>query len=168
MTSFDSYAAVRKHKSDTCDTLEWHFTTVVKSIHRKISLHQRYKNPWKITISEKIKFDTFLQFYKAVRDFRVKYGRTINLEKYKNQSMKTIVIKFTHLGALKFHLNQITNGNIKNIGDLFEKKLSNENKGTVVVTDEKPATLTYKVATHMLTIDISYEVCNRYGNICSF
>ena len=168
MPSFDSYAALRNHQTTTSDILEWHFTSLVKSMYRKVSLHQRYRNPWRICVAEKIKFEIFIQFYKAVRDFKISYGRTLKLEKYKNSSIKVITITFTHLGALKYHLTQTTNGNLNDINEFFEKKLKNGNKGAIIVTEEKPATLTHKVATSTLTMDLCYKVYNKYGNICSF
>ena len=56
--------------------------------------------------------------------------------------------------------------------DMLGKYLQKENKSgakaKVVITEEKPAIISYKMSTGSLTLSVNYEVENRYGMFCSF
>ena len=46
--------------------LEWHTTSIVKSVNRKISFKQKFKNPWNIEVQESIYREVFMELFKAV------------------------------------------------------------------------------------------------------
>ena len=106
--SLDSYKELKKYKVNISTLLEWHFSTIICSVSRKLTLKQKFRNPWEISICSLIHRDIFFQAYRAIRDFHIEYGRTVQVTKDKKGDIKLIRIIFTHFGALKYHLHQLS------------------------------------------------------------
>ena len=68
MSSFDSYQALRKAKSNTIELLTWHFITVFEGIYRGIVTKEKFKDPWEIKVKLSVHRSVFTEFYEAVRD----------------------------------------------------------------------------------------------------
>ena len=133
---------------------------------RRISMREKLRCPWVVNIQRYIYRDIFLQFYRAVRDYKTQFGVTVVAEKKRDQQLKSITITFVHLGAFKFHLKQVTSDAIS-IENLFNKKLQHGCIGRIVVNETKQATLKYNVSTGLLKLSVSYVVFNKYGTVCS-
>ena len=110
----------------------------------------------------------FLKVFCVIQDYHIEYGRDIEIEKDKEGYIKSITIKFWHLGALNFHLKEITNGNI-DLDFIFNKTWKQTGcKAKVTVSNDKPCVLCYKRSTELFTIQLSYDLFNKYGTVCSF
>ena len=46
---------------------------------QKMSFKQKLKNPWLINVSEYLCRDLFYNFFRAVRDYKIAYGRTCEI-----------------------------------------------------------------------------------------
>ena len=92
----------------------------LKSVYRKLSFRQKYRDPWAIVVSEPITREIFYKWLKAVNDHSPDFGRTV--VKNKPDEAVSYRIKFTHIGTFKFHVRKI-------IGD-DKINLVKENKTT--------------------------------------
>lgn len=162
-----SYDELRKSEVKVSPVLEWHLKRVLNSIHRKITFKQKFKNPWCVEVVEYLYKDIFYQFFRAVRDYRTSFGRNVDIVREKSGTPKEYILKFSHFGALVFHLNLATNKTC-DIAKLFTKSNPLGNTAEIEVSEEKPAVIRYKIKTGTMTIKMHYCVKNKYGNICSF
>ena len=133
--SNESYERLKTKKIDAVSLIEWHFANICHSINRNITFRQKFKNPWVVEVSERIQRDIFIEAFKAIRDFKIEYGRTINIQRDKSGVGVRYTITFNHFGSLKFHLSQLSK---LDITELF-KKQSNKGTAIVIVTEEENA-----------------------------
>ena len=168
MANSSSYERLSVQKYDVSIILDWHFKSIIGNINRRLSFKQRFKNPWKIEVTEKIHRDIFIKAFQAIRDYDIEYGRTYSVKRDKNKICVLYNICFTHLGALKFHLHKLSGFSKEEIDKKFNKAQKNKGKAYIVVSEEKPATIVYNCRNTTLTFNVSYEVENVYGNLCSF
>ena len=167
MSILDSYKSLRDRKLNLGELVEFHIKSIIESVYRKITLKQKYKNPWSVEISGVIYSDIFIQIYRAIKDYSTAYGRNITTIRDKKGALVSIKIEFIHIGALKLHLKELTGGNI-DIKEYFKRKWSNGCSAKIIATEAKPATLLFKLKTHKYTFNLNYTVKNKYGEICSF
>ena len=164
----DSYEQLKRKKVDVAELIEWHFKKIIEATIRRISPRQSFRNPWLINIQREINSVVFFEAFKAIKHYHIEFGRTISLTKDRKQRIKEISITFVHSGALRFHLGKLAQKDRKDIEKEFTKTFKGGSKGTIVVSNEKPAVLTYNVSHHLLKVIIHYQVTNKYGNVCSF
>lgn len=163
----ESYEELKKSKIKVSPVLEWHLFRVINSIHRKIIFRQKFRNPWCVEVVEFIHKDIYYQFFRAVRDYHITYGRTETLVCDKSGHPKEYNLKFTHFGAFSFHFEKATNKSV-DIRKLFKKSNAIGNIAEIEISEEKPATVDYKIKTGAMTIKLHYSVKNKFGNVCSF
>ena len=161
----ETYQVLEKKEVKVEPIVKWTLKRIVFSISRRITFKQKFKNPWTVEVSEFIHESVFYEIFRAIRDYKISYGREIEVVRDKKNSIKEYIIKFNHFGALAFHLKQLTNINII---ERFTKINASGNKAEVQATSEKPAIIRYKKSTGAFTIQLHYRVSNRYGNVCSF
>ena len=102
----ETYEELKKKEVKVANILSFHFARIICCIHRKLSFKQKFKNPWTINVSEYLSRDCFYEFFRAVRDYKIAYGRKCEITNYKTGDTKEYVITFTHLGCFRFHLCQ--------------------------------------------------------------
>ena len=137
---------------------EWHLPHIVDGISRKLSFRKRIKNPWKISVQEYIIREVFVQWYRVLREFQTEHGRTLT------KTERKYTISFNHYGTFKFHFTKLS-GNSVDLSKKFIKEDKLGNRAKVVATTRKPIIITYDVRKALMTININYEVTNKYGNV---
>ena len=165
-----SYAVLKKESLSASDIVEWHTTSILSQISRKISPSQSFKNPWTIKVSRSIHYSVFQSIFKAIRDFSSDFGFTTQVTHYKgkkSQQVKTIEITFYHLGAFIHHMLQLCNGRV-NVKGILTKNFKGNNCGAIIASNEKPIVICYSAVTDCCTFSLHYEVTNRYGHVVSF
>ena len=70
---------LKKKKVKVTEILSFHFTRILFCIHRRLSFKQKLKNPWLINVSEYLCRDLYYNFFRAVRDYKIAYGRTCEI-----------------------------------------------------------------------------------------
>ena len=105
--------------------------------------------------------------YLAIRDYKITFGTNAEVFKNKRKQVTGYSLSFTHFGALKFHLCQLTEKEKKDIEeDFFSKSFACGSRAKVVTSDQKLFVITYKnVQTSSLTLKCHYETTNSYGNM---
>ena len=161
----ETYEVLRNKDVKIASILQFHFKRILASLYRKISFHQKYRNPWVIEVTEYISSEVYYQFFRAVRDYKISYGVVAKVTKDSKGFSKEYILEFNHLGAFRFHLKEVANESVDNY---FKKSNSIGNNGSIIVSDEKKAVFKYKVGTGTLNIQLHYTVTNKYGNCVSF
>ena len=107
-----SYSHLAKKTTPVVNIFNFVLNRSLKSIYRKLSFRQKYRNPWTIAVTEPIAREIFYEWFKAVNDHLPDFGRTV--EVVRNKSGKTVSyrIKFTHISTFKFHVGR-SSGRIK-------------------------------------------------------
>jgi len=162
---YESYDKLKSEKIDAELLLEWHFSYIVRSVSRKITFRQKFKNPWTVEVTESIQSEVFIKAFQAIRDYKIDFGRSIDVKRNRLGAGIRYTIKFDHFGALKFHLSKLSK--LENIVDLFKKE-SKKGSATVIVSQEKYTVIDYDCKKSILKISLHYEVKNKYGIVCSF
>lgn len=162
----DTYKYLENHKTQTQSLVNWHFKLILTSVRRKITLRQKYRDPFTITVTSLVHPDIFYQAFRAVRDFKTKIGFKADCERTAKGKPKLYVLTFDQLGVFKFHLCKLSNS--KSVSHFLKKEFVRGEKGTIEVSSEKPAVISYKVSTGTLTLQCSYICKNSFGYICSF
>ena len=93
-------------------------------------------------------------------------GISAEIKQNKKKKPTEYTINFTHFGCSKFHIEKII-GKDKLV-KYFQKENKSAAKAKVVINQEKPAIMSYKLSTGSLTLSVNYEVENRYRMVCSF
>ena len=166
--ALETYEVLERKEVKIVGVLEFHMKRLTSSIHRKLSFKQKFVDPWVINISEYISKEVYYEFFRAVRDYKISYGRTCEIVRSKKNEPKEYVITFVHYGCLRFHLSKVIDANV-DIDAVLSKSDAIGNKAKVIVDDaDKKAIMHYKISTGELKLKLHYEVKNKFGNICSF
>ena len=163
---YESYEILSSKKFDVGVVLEWQFTNIIASANRRISQHQKFKDPWFICITKEIHWEIFKEFFHAVKNYKTSYGRTLTEIKDRKGLLKEVIITFTHLGTLKLHLKLVTNDKV-DVNKQFRKEWSNGNYGKIVVNEHKPAIFKFNIKKHEVALSLNYVIKNRYGTVIS-
>lgn len=164
----ETYDVLREKDVKVFEIVQFHLERISIGINQKISFKQKYKNPWTIEVVEFIQKSIFYEFFRAVRDYKISFGRNISTIKDKKKNSTSFIIEFTHYGCMRYHFTQSTTFTQDHIDKLFTKTNSIENKANIVINEEKPLLITYKIKTGMCSIKAHYMVKNKYGTVCSF
>ena len=167
----NTYEKLNEAKSETAPLINWHFTRLLTSIKRKLTLKQTFRNPWQFSVVESIHISIFRVIYGAVRDYRSEEGRpqpSVHCKTVHQRSglAKSYEITFSSFFSLIHHLTKLSNPEAHILEYL--RKVISKNEINVVVTEEKPVKLFFKVSTSTLTVTGHFQVKNQYGILCSF
>ena len=163
---FEPYKILEEHKISTFSVLNWHFQEILKSVNRKITLKQSFRHPFTVVLSATIFKELYYQGYRAVRDYPVQFGTETSTLTNKKGVLKSYEIKFTKIQSLRFHLKQLSG--LEDVDVYLKKKFPHEEKGNVIVSEEDPVVLFFKLSTNTLTITMKFQVMNQHGTICNF
>ena len=164
----ETYEVLRKQDVKVSSLVVFHLNRMLTGIKRKIIFRQKFKDPWTAEVIEFIEKQVFYQYFRALRDYHISFGRTTETVRDKKGNPVSYIITFTHFGCLRFHLKEGTNTTPNDIKNFFTKKDKNGNKATVLCTTEKPAVMTYKIKTGACHLKVKYQITNKYGNVCSY
>ena len=149
--------------------MNYHFSEILTSITRKLTEKEKFKNAWQIQVERTIHHSIFNPFHKAVRDFKLNFGRKISYTYYANKrDIKEIVIEFHHFGSFNFHTSKAAGVDKEIQKGKYRKTWKSGNTTSLVVSEQKPLTFKYLWRTNMLKIEAHYMLENKYGTVCSF
>ena len=164
----EPYRILREHSLSTISLIAWHFNSILKSIYRKISLKQSFRDPFTVKLTEIIFKDTFYQAFRAIRDFQPSDGVSTKTGKKRRR------FRFTNLEALVQHPTKLTCTSKEDGGKVviekvyIRKRFAHGQNGKIVVSIDDPATFHYKVSMSTLTVSIKYQMTNQFGTVCSY
>ena len=164
--SLDTYKTLSKKSVFVSSVLMWHFSAVFHSVKRKISAKESFQSPWQICIQREMYVNFFVEWYRAVRDHVRQVGiRKPKPIKDKRGVVKSYELNFTVYRVFEFHVSEIMNSDVDSY---FKKELANGCHGSVIINDEKPCIIKYNCKRSILTLNLFYEVTNKYGTVISY
>lgn len=167
MSRFEPYKILKEHQLSSFTIVQWHFESILKSIKRRITIRQSFRNPFTIEFTEIIYKEVYYQAYRVIRDYPTQFGTETKTVKNKSGIVKSYEIKFTAIQALRFHLKQLSN--IDDAAEQYLKKsFPHGEKGEVSVSEEQPALFFFKVSTNTLTVTMKFSIKNQHGTVCTF
>ena len=161
----ESYGSLEEKKIDIKSILSFHVLKILESLNRRITFKEKFKNPWTVEVGEHIHFSVFYEWFKAISDYKIEFGRTINIKRNSKNKPSNYTIVLNHFGCFKFHFEKIVGEKISNF---LEKLNKSGSQAKVEITSDKQAILDYKVSSSVLSLKVHYNVKNRYGTVCSF
>ena len=147
------------------EILDFQTWKIIKSLHHWIYSRETFKNLCCSQAAENVNFDVLCEWFKAIEDFHIHSGRTTEIKRNKKKKPTEYTINFTHFGCLKFHIEKIIDKD--KLGKYFQKENKSEAKPKVVITEEKPAIMSYKLSTGSLILSVNYGMGNHYGMVYS-
>ena len=149
------------------EILHFHISHLLECVYRRLSFRQKFKNPWLIEATERLNCKIFYEWFKAIEDYSIAFGRETEVKRDKSRlrNVKEYKVVFTHLGTFKFHISQVIG---KDNLNLVRLNKTTGAKVNIVVSPEKPAVLVYNVKKRHVTLCVNYELYNRYDVLCSF
>ena len=164
----DTYKVLRSKTIKHQTLLDWILPTILKRIKKGIKLNQSLHSPWCIKVKFDIHKETFAEVFRAIADYSVKeLGVICNKKRNKNNIITSYSITFPYLNSFTHHFRQLSNKKL-NSRDYLQKKLSNQCKGEVYASPEKPILMNFKVNTAVCELKLFYKVQNQFGNLISF
>ena len=163
----NSYEKLKRKEHSVQEILHFHISHLLECVHRRLSFRQKFKNPWLIEATERLNCKIFYEWFKAIEDYSIAFGRETEIRRDKSRlrNVKEYKVVFTHLGTFKFHISQIIG---KDNLDLVKVNKTTGANVKIVVSSEKPAVLVYNVKKGHVTLCVNYELYNRYDVLCSF
>lgn len=86
----DTYNVLRQKEIRLASLLSWHLKEVLKSLNRKISCKEKYRNPFSIEVVRDIHESIFQEYFRAIKDYSTEFGRTIIESKTKKGKRKSV------------------------------------------------------------------------------
>ena len=164
----ESYTVLKGKDLKTFDIIKWHFERFLSAIKKRLTLKRKFHDPFLVNTTREINSFVFYEAYRAVRDYVISRGFTATCEKNKKGKVLSYNITFTHLGTFIFHLSQLSGLNKTEVSNSLKKVFPNDCKANVIVSNEKPAVLTFKVTTCVCLLRCHYETMNRFNNVTSY
>ena len=70
----DTYAVLKEEKVPLCGLLSYERKSISDKIYRRLSIRQTLNNPWKVGVTNNINSSIYYKFFRAIRDFNIKFG----------------------------------------------------------------------------------------------
>ena len=101
-----SYDKLKDKEGKVIEILEFHVNHLIQGAFNRLTFQQKYRNLWCIEVAERLHYKIFFEWFKAIEDHRVLFGRTteIHRAKTKLRKVKGYTITFHHLGTFEFHI----------------------------------------------------------------
>ena len=116
--SSSSYEVLDGKEIKVKEILDFHARKIIESVHHRITFKETFKNPWCSQAAQNIHFGVFYEWFKAIEDFHIHFGRTTEIKRNKKKKPIEYTINFTHFGCLKFHIEKIIGKD--NLGKYFQ------------------------------------------------
>lgn len=165
--SHPSYDRLALKEVKVYEIITWKWVEILKAVKRRIIFKQKFKDPWIIKITESIHRSVFIPCFQAIRDHVVHFDFSFNVKRNRQGHGEFYTLVFKHFGELHFHLSKLSGQTKGEVLKCLKKDGSHKRKASVVVSPERPATITYNVKKARMTVELSYDITNRYGNVCS-
>jgi len=164
----ETYEVLKQKNVLVFEIVKWHFQKILSGVNKRLTLKRKFTDPFIASLSREIISNVFFEVYRAVRDFVPFYGFKTSCERNKKGKVVQYHIEFVHLGTFIHHFKELTGLPKTSIKNFIKKTFSTGCKANVVISEEKPFSLTYKLTTSVVTVRCHFETVNRFGNVTSY
>ena len=148
----DTYAVLKEEKVPLHGLFSFELQSISDKIYRQFSIPQTLNNPWKVVVTDNIHPSIYYKFFRAIRDFNIKFGLSTSTKRDKKDKIKTLTVLFTYIRSAIYHLS---------------KGLDDSKDSAKSCYMRTPIVMEYAYSKSKLTISGAYEVKNCYGNVVS-
>ena len=136
-------------------------TILLKKLHRRLSSRNKAHNPWTVQVTRDLPVQIFAFLLRTVKKARSTYGVTHSESRFMD------IIVYTEENRLVRDMSRFYDVNREAILDYFSKTFQGPRKGKarVVVSAQKPFTLSYSRKGSYVVIKCYYKFTNAHGYI---
>ena len=136
-------------------------TILLKKLHRRLSSRNKARNPWTVQVTRDLPVQIFAFLLHMVKKARSTYGVTYSESRFLD------IIVYTEENRVVRDLSRLCDVNREAILEYFSKTFQGPRKGNarVVVSAQKPFTLSYSRKGSYVVIKCYYKFTNAYGYI---
>ena len=134
---YDPYGGLRKRKYDATEHIAWHLTGLLKVANRRMTKREKFRDPWTVSVSRTMRYDTFRDLYKVFREFRGKAAVRVVEVPYKTANNKEFIsmqVSVNHMTRLRMILSD---GFDIKLAEYEERKLPGKFVANLVVDLER-------------------------------
>ena len=88
--------------------MNFHVLKILESLNRHITFQEKFKNPWIVEVGEDIHISGFYEWFKAISDYKIKFGLKINIKRNLKNKPSSYTIMLKYFGCFKFHFEKIS------------------------------------------------------------
>ena len=136
-------------------------TILLKKLHRRLSSRNKAHNPWTVQVTRDLPVQIFAFLLDMVKKARSTYGVTHSESRFLD------IIAYTEENRVVRDLSRLCGVNREAILEYFSKTFQGSRKGNarVVLSAQKPFTLSYSRKGSYVVIKCYYKFTNAYGYI---
>ena len=146
------------------NTLIFHLNYLVK-VHRQFTTKPKLINPWTFTNHVFISYDVVIKWLAVLNRHSLNYYISWESVSNKKGDIKSIVVKFSHYGVLRYHLAKVLRKSKSNIDELLTKKWGDGSYVNVVCRESCPVIFEYKLSSGKFVFSGSYELYSESGQL---
>lgn len=157
----NSIERVRNSVTEVGSIIAGEITILLKKLHRRLSSRKKAYNPWTVQVRRDLPVQIFAFLLHMVKKARSTYGVT------HSESRLLDIIVYTEENRVVRDLSRLCDVNREAILEYFSKTFQGPRKGNarVVISAQKPFTLSYSRKGSYVVIDCYYKFTNEYGYI---
>lgn len=143
------------------NTLIFHLRTLF-SIKRQFNLKPKLINPWGFVNSVNVSYDVAIKWLSVLNKSSNSFI-TWTAEKLKSGKVKSISVKFTHKGVLRYHVSKVLKTSKADVDKLFRREWGDGTNASIVCRESCPVILNFKLSSGKLSLSGSYELFSESG-----
>ena len=108
----NTYENLNNAKSETAPIVNWHFTRLLTSVKRKLTLKQTFRNPWQFSVQENVHISIFRLIYTVIREYRSEEGKSqpsVHCEAVRERSGVVNSYKITFFFSFVHRVTKLSN-----------------------------------------------------------
>ena len=83
-----SYDKLKDKERKNIEILEFRVSNLIRGAFRRLTFRQKYRNPWCIEVTEMFHYKIFFEWFKAIEDNCVSFGRTTEIHRDRTKLRK--------------------------------------------------------------------------------
>ena len=163
LRSMDSYTLLKNKKIHQNTLISWHLNEILRRIPRAITQKHNFLNPWTISLTREIHPSTFYEIFRTIRDDGFEDFVECCVVRDKKSKIISYKMTFKSLGIVKHHLKKMCERD--DIHNFFTKKFRDQSVGSLHVSEDSPALLSYKLKTNKCNLTSTYQIKSIYGTV---
>ena len=79
----NSYEKLKRKEHSVQEILHFHISHLLECVYRRLSFRQKFKRPWLIEATERLNCKIFYEWFKAIEDYSIAFGRETDKKRQK-------------------------------------------------------------------------------------
>ena len=162
----DTYAVLKEEKVPLCGLLSFELKSILGKIYRRLFIRQTLNNHWKVVVTHNIHSSIYYKFFRAIRDFNMKFCLSTSTKRDKRDRIKTLTVRFTDIRSAIYRLSKELDDSKDSTKPYTNKKVK-DCTIKLKASKNEPNVMEYAYSRSKLTISGGFALKNCYGNVVS-